>query len=142
MSTPMRLPTAQQKRSNATFHLLFGMKFKSKCQAARLKLKLISRASRRRRKPLMTCFCRSKGFSSERSGHGKTKLVLVGKEATQRRLWGIDFRFSRNGCRGIAKGQRGCCPGFFYIFSPVSFITRYASYSHPKASAIARISCS
>lgn len=31
---------------------------------------------------------------------------------------------------------------FFYTRSPVSFITRYASYSQSKASAIARMSCS
>lgn len=92
----MRLPTAQQKRPNATFRLLSGMKFRSRCQAARLKSRLISKASRRRRKPLMTCFCRSKGSSSERSEHGKTKCDLVGEEATRRRVWGIDFRFARN----------------------------------------------
>ena len=115
----MRLPTARQKRSNATFRLLSGMRFKSKCQAARLKLKLISKASRRRRKPLMTCYCRSKGSSSERSEDGKTKCDLVGEEATRRRVWGIDFRFSRNTrplyTEGTAFAQK-CARLFPFLF--------------------------
>ena len=92
----MRLPTVQQKKSNATFRLLSGMKFKSKCQAARLKLKLISRVLRKRRKPLMTCYCCSKSSSNNRSGHGKTKCDLAGEEATWRRVWGAQIFCTHN----------------------------------------------